>query len=834
MESVVREQTHVSHLYGLQLVVVTVAWVAGIVLDSLIHLPLLASLLGTASAFVFIVLLRHDSLGRLVMALILCLLLGMWRYEMGSPQSDPQAINNFISPYVVNVRGIVVDEPKVEGRSRALLVAVSDVSRNAGVTWYPTHGQLEMRLLGTLVEDPYGPNYGDSVQLQGKLQPPSPYSPINVFASIAFPRVTVGEAATGTRIIAALYHFRIVLSTIIDRALPQPEAALLTALVLSLRTPALKPLIPAFNATGVAHLIAPSGFKVTLLAGIVTNIARRLYSRRQQAGKRLLPAQRQGGWQQWLVTAVTVLVILFYTMLSGVVPAAIRAGIMGILLIVAPRLGRVYNVYTGLALSVILMSAVDPLVLWDVGFLLSTLGTLGIVLLTPFFQRLLSPLARLPLGYYAVEIIAVTLAAQVATLPIFTLTFNQISFIAPLTNILTVPLLEAFIVLGVCICVAGLLYAPLASLCGWVVEPLLWYVKSIVTWCFTLPGAYITTNHIPSAVAWSYYALLALTVYLVSRIWPQRAKKHLLVSTQLLPKYAWHSIQLGIVLLFLIATGVSALTLQSNGQLSITFLAVGPTGQPAQGEAILIRTPDGKTLLIDGGSDAVFLSQALDSRLPSWQRSLDAVVLTSTRTDHLAGLQDVVTRYEIGEVIDGGMLHPSSAYALWRSRIRERHFHYIRATQGMNISIGVQVVLQVLWPHASLSKGADEERTNALILRLVAPGARVLFLGEVANSQSALQGFLSEVDSNHLHAEIVQIIGGVTTGFPTELSEVLRAVHPALLIVTPPSERHKAGVLAGDTSTTLFDQASWQTIRTVQAGTTTLSSSAYGWSVDSS
>ena len=425
VESVVKEQQRVPHLYGLLLVVVTTAWIGGIVLDSLIHLPLLASLLGAGAAFVFIVLLRHDPLGRLVMALVLCLLLGAWRYEMVSPQSDPQAISHFISPYVVNVRGTVVDEPKVTERSRALIVAVSDVSRNAGVTWSPADGQLEVRLLGTLIEDPYGPNYGDNVQLQGKLQPPSPHSPINVFASMAFPRVSIGEPATGTRVIAALYHFRIVLSTIIVQALPQPEAALLVALLLSLRTPALKPFIPAFNATGVAHLIAPSGFKVTLLAGMVTNLTRRLYRTEQQVGKRLLPAQRRGGWQRWLITGMTVGSILFYTILSGVVPAAIRAGVMGMLLIVAPRLGRSYNVYTGLALAVVLMSVVDPLVLWDVGFLLSTVGTLGIVLLTPFFQRLLSPLAHLPLGHHIIEIIAVTLAAQVATLPISTLTFNQ-------------------------------------------------------------------------------------------------------------------------------------------------------------------------------------------------------------------------------------------------------------------------------------------------------------------------------------------------------------------------------------------------------------------------
>ena len=83
---------------------------------------------------------------------------------------------------------------------------------------------------------------------------------------------------------------------------------------------------------------------------------------------------------------------------------------------------------------------------------------------------------------------------------------------------------------------------------------------------------------------------------------------------------------------------------------------------------MLIRTADGKTALIDGGLDATSLSQQLDSRLPPWQRSLDMVILTDPRTDHLTGLQDIVSRYQIGTVMDAGMLHPNSGYACGDAR----------------------------------------------------------------------------------------------------------------------------------------------------------------------
>src|SRR5205807_8078622 len=130
---------------------------------------------------------------------------------------------------------------------------------------------------------------------------------------------------------------------------------------------------------------------------------------------RILPAQKFRDPRRWFATALVIGSIAAYTVLNGAGPSAIRAGIMGILVVMAPRLGRIYNIYTALAATALLMSMFNPFILGDVSFLLSFLGTLGIVLYTPYFQRLLKPIERLPFGHYIAEICAVTLAAQVAT-----------------------------------------------------------------------------------------------------------------------------------------------------------------------------------------------------------------------------------------------------------------------------------------------------------------------------------------------------------------------------------------------------------------------------------
>jgi len=826
----------VPDLRGLILVVMTCAWLVGILVEAWLDLSSFALLVGAGIAFMLVIACWHHVQGRLVTLMLLCLLLGAWRYSTVSSSNDPHAISAFIGASKLEVRGTVADEPKLQRRIRLLLIDVSGVSKDGGNSWQDADGQMEAQAPDTLIDDPYGANYGDSVKLQGRLQAPQLYSAPGISASMVFPGITV-QSKGGNPVIAALYALRVKLAGIIAQSLPQPEAALLIAIVLGLRTPALGPLSNAFKVTGTAHLIVPSGFKVTILAGLVASSTRWLYEKENAMTGLLLPAQKERArWRHWIATALVLASIAAYTILSGAGPAAIRAGIMGMLMVVAPRLGRIYNIYTALALAALLMSLFDPFVLWDSGFQLSLLGTLGIVLFTPLFQRLLHPMELLPAGHHIAELIAVTLAAQTATLPIFASTFQNISLIAPIANVLTVPLLGTLILLGVLICGVGLFFAPLAVICGWVAWPLLWYVSAIVTWCSAIPGAYLQTGNLDSSLAWVYYGLLAIITGAAIHKWPGGPQVlHINIAPPLLSRSIWRTIQFAAALMMVLATGTMALAAKPDGRLMITFLNVDPLGKPAQGEAILVSTPDGKTILIDGGLDPTSLGQELDGRLPFWQRSLDMVVLTSPRSDHLLGLQDVISRYQVGEVVDAGMLHPNSSYALWRRTIEERGLHYVQVRQGTTIAIGAQVMLQVLWPLTPLHKSSDEERDNALVIRLVAPGLRVLLLGAAAESKFALNGLLTDIDQSYLQANIVQIIGEVNKAFPTELSAVLRAAHPSQLVITPAAlsaKQSKAGITTVvPPSLLVFGESSWQVIQTAQVGTIEASSNESGWNI---
>ena len=347
----------------------------------------------------------------------------------------------------------------------------------------------------------------------------------------------------------------------------------------------------------------------------------------------------------------------------------------------------------------------------------------------------------------------------------------------------------------------------------------------------------MTVGSVDSSLSWAYYGLLALITTAVVRKWPgQQQKQQMNIPPALLSRRTWRIIQFGAALAMVLATGTMALAAQPDGRLTITFLNVAPPGQVTQGEAILVSTPDGKTILIDGGLDSTSLGEELDSRLPFWQRSLDMVVLTSTRPDHLGGLQDIISRYQVGKVVDAGMLHPNSTYALWRRTIEQRGLQYVQVRQGTGFMAGTQLMLQVLWPSSPLHKSSNEERDNALVVRLIAPGVRMLLLGDTAESKFALNGLLTGIDQSYLQANVVQITGAVGKDFPAELSALLQAAHPSQLVITPgalSAKQRKAGVTTSIVPATslVFGGSSLQVIQTAQVGAIEVDASDTGWNI---
>jgi hypothetical protein len=190
-------------LRGFVLVLVALAWQAGILLDAFLGawapVPSFALLSGAALCLLSALVFWRSSQIRLMSLLACLLLLGAWRYALVSPVGDRSAISAFTGAKKLQMTGSITEEPKLQAHSRLFIVSVNTISLNNGVTWQNVRGLVDVQMPGNALDDPYGAQYGDSVELQGNLQPPSPTSGPNIFASMIFPRLAIIQSGGNAR-----------------------------------------------------------------------------------------------------------------------------------------------------------------------------------------------------------------------------------------------------------------------------------------------------------------------------------------------------------------------------------------------------------------------------------------------------------------------------------------------------------------------------------------------------------------------------------------------------------------------------------------------------------
>ncbi|HZC07112.1 MAG TPA: ComEC/Rec2 family competence protein [Ktedonobacterales bacterium] len=755
-------------------------------------------------------------------ALLFWVGLGAARAAWTDPLRDPTNIVRFASGAQAQVTGQVIDQPDERDGYRLLTVQASAVRVAGALAPAPATGYVEATVYGP--NDWFSPAYGDSVTLTGSLKPVSGGgAPTSVTARMSSARASITARGGGWAPLAALFQLRVALAQAIERTLPEPEAALLIGILLGLKSPALRARLPLFVNTGTIHLVVPAGLKVSLLAEFASRAARRL-----------------GVWPR---SVAALLAVGVYAALGGGGPASIRAAIMGALLALAPALGRVYNVYTALALATLIMTLIDPALLYDAGFQLTVLATFALPLLTPALQQaLLRPLgrlARLGVAQTVTESFAVTLAAQVATLPTLALTFHVVSLVAPLANLLTVPLLAPLLALGGLLAlVATLGWSLLALALAWVVWPLLWWVNAAIAGCAALPLAALQAPPAPAPLAAVYYAaLVAVILALAPRLAAasralrddhhdhrdHRRARHPLVGRAL-------AITVGLALLGSLGASAPALAAQRRAQL--TALDVG-----SGGSALLLRLPSGATVLIDGGPSGPALESALAGRMPFWQRTLDVVALTDVRPGDARGLEDAATHFTITHALDAGTPHPGPEYLAYLDAMRRAGATRQEFRAGDTLRLDATTTLTSLAPPQTLypPNEGDTTASDDSILRLETPGLRALLLGAAdAYALDALAGY-----GEPLTADVVVV--AVPRGAPLDLSgplgDVLRLAHPHAIIVTdaPVASRvHKGATLtanmwASDADVTAATGA--QVYRVSDTGTLTLSGDARSWSL---
>jgi competence protein ComEC len=617
-----------------------------------------------------------------------------WRYDasLTPPGSSPSV--PYIDVGTVALRGVVDGMPEERGVHVRYTLSVREVQADVEGPWQKAAGRV-------LITAPPQPRYryGDLLELEGELRsPPSlpefdygaHLSRRGIVALVDFPRLRLLAQGEGGPVASALVAWRERLATALERSLPEPEASLSQGVLLGRRAALPADLRAAMDAAGLSHLLAVSGQNVALLAGLVVG------------GFSWALGRRWAGLLALVAIAV-------YALLVGGQPPVVRATVMAGLYLFARMLGRPGGGLQPLLLAAALMVALDPRVVQDLSFQLSFASTLGLVVLSPSLAAWGEAwLARLGTAAHAllrpaVEVLALTVAAVALVLPITALAFGRASLAAPLANLAGAPAFVASLVGSATVALAGALW-PSAGDWLW---PLAWapaaYLMAVARAFGALPMASLSLEGIGLAHAVAYYALLALGAWGLSRWRPEVPQRP--------PLSAWALTMALMAPLTALVLWLAAAQAGTTGQLRVTFLDVG------EGNAVLVTTPAGRRVLIDGGSDSEAVAAALSRHLRPWERRIDLVVLTYPRAGRLAGLVGVLERYEVPQVLVPPVGVGTALFRAWQDALWREGAEVLYGTEGLRLALD-GAVLEVLSPEAPPLTTPNDPRPWALVLRL--------------------------------------------------------------------------------------------------------------------
>lgn len=380
----------------------------------------------------------------------------------------------------------------------------------------------------------------------------------------------------------------------------------------------------------------------------------------------------------------------------------------------------------------------------------------------------------LSLTLRAWELLVVTLVLQIGMLPLMARDFHRITLSGPLVNLVAVPLTSVIVPFGFLTLVAGLLVSalgkilavPLAWVTMFLIHAVQWFAH-LRRWSYRIPGPSVWLT-----VLFFAAAFLLASAFRLNHPWHRRIAR--------ISCLAW---TITAVAVAIYPSGPK----WARGRLEVSVVDVG------QGDSILVGSPGGKTLLIDGGgafggfSDHLENTNGIDPGEEAvspylWSRGiqkLDVVALTHAHQDHLGGLTAILENFQVGELWIGREMS-SPALAKLEEIAKARRIPIEHELRGKSFSWdGVEGAF--LWPEKVTENVASPAKNNdSLVLQLRYQNRRMLLTGDA--EKQAEQEILVENPADLLHADILKV--GHHGSKNSTSPDFLRAVNPAIGIIS--------------------------------------------------
>ncbi|MEN6326844.1 MAG: DNA internalization-related competence protein ComEC/Rec2 [Syntrophomonas sp.] len=539
---------------------------------------------------------------------------------------------------------------------------------------------------------------GDKVELRGALKVPVPPGNPGEFD---YPRylsyqhiyyLFIVKDDTDLKILAPpgfpqnwLNSFSQHYAQLVNDVLPPQEAAILQGMLLG-KVDGIEPeQYKDFQKTGIIHVFSVSGLHVgflLLLAAWVTSLFN------------LSPR-----YKFW---SCLILIFAYGSLVSWPVPVQ-RSVLMAGLGLFAHYMGREQQLLNSLGLAGCLILVLDPRALFMISFQLTFLATWGLLYLYPLLKK------RLQYKNILVDLILISLCAQVAVVPLIAYYFNLFSPLSLLSNLLTTYLSAGVVILGfIALMLAGL-WSGLATLFLYPVGLFIELILGLNNFVIQLPAAFVWVATPPLILVVAYYCGLLLLI----KYWSSEGNR----------VYSYGGLVL--ISIFFIFIGLPA-QVYDRGNMEAVFIDVG------QGDSILLKSPQGKFILVDGGGSQ-FFDPGSDKVLPYLHRrgirELYMIINSHPDLDHLQGLEKVAGEMPVQYIAIPACLAEAQEYDLLKNLVRKRNAVLLKLAEGQEINLEKDWMIKVLYPER---KAVGEDYNNrSLVLRVAYKDFSLLLTGDL-------------------------------------------------------------------------------------------------------
>lgn len=431
---------------------------------------------------------------------IMCLsmaFLGIARVELADRAALP--VPQLADEQRIVASGVITREPDVRETGTLYTVKLDSVNNNTA----------QVVVLARMPQRPAFA-YGDRLTLSGEVAFPKEFETDagrvfdypgflkkdGVHYLMVYPEVERTAQGQGSSIVAALFSLKRTWLAAVASVVPEPGAGLLGGLVVGAKRSLGEAWLERFQRVGLVHIVVLSGFNLTIVAYMLQALCRPFSPR--------------------VRIAVAAVGIVAFAVMVGASAAVLRATAMALLGLLAAYVARPYAVLRALLIAAALMVAHNPYVLLsDPGFQLSFVATAGLIILSPWWA---ARLGMVPAAFGMREIVAATLATQLAVLPLLVYQAGEVSIVALPLNLLVLPLVPLLMLIGFVTGCVALVSTMLAQPLAYIAHLLLMYVFAIVRAGAEFPYAVVSTPPVHALmVVLVYAAAAALWLFLMRR-----------------------------------------------------------------------------------------------------------------------------------------------------------------------------------------------------------------------------------------------------------------------------------------------------------------------------